>query len=54
MPGSHIPILSPDHIDQIKPDKILVLPWNLLDEIAQLLPGYELFTVIPTLRSRTS
>ena len=54
MPGSHIPILSPEHIDQIKPDKILVLPWNLLDEIAQLLPGYELFTVIPTLRSRTS
>ncbi|MBF0246631.1 MAG: class I SAM-dependent methyltransferase [Alphaproteobacteria bacterium] len=34
LPGSRIPILSPDHIDQAKPDYVLILPWNLRDEIA--------------------
>ena len=53
MPGSHIPILSPEKIEEIKPDKILVLPWNLLDEIAKLLPGYNLYTAIPSLKKRS-
>ena len=33
MPGSHIPILSPEHIIEIKPDYVLILPWNIFDEI---------------------
>ena len=33
MPGSHIPILSPDYIIEAKPDYVLVLPWNIADEI---------------------
>jgi len=37
LPGTHIPIFPPDHIAETKPDYILVLPWNLIDEIcAQL------------------
>jgi hypothetical protein len=37
LPGTHIPILPPEALDQAKPDYILVLPWNLKDEImAQL------------------
>lgn len=35
MPGSHIPILSPDVIESRKPDYLLVLPWNLWDEVTQ-------------------
>lgn len=35
MPGSHIPILSPEYIAAEKPDYILILPWNLADEIQQ-------------------
>lgn len=33
LPGSHIPIHSPERIDQTRPDYILILPWNLRDEI---------------------
>lgn len=37
LPGSRIPILSPDHIDSAKPDYVLILPWNLRAEISQQL-----------------
>lgn len=33
MPGSHIPILSPAELYERKPDLVLILPWNLRDEI---------------------
>lgn len=33
MPGSHIPILDPDAVTRTKPDYLLILPWNLKDEI---------------------
>ncbi len=37
LPGTHIPIFAPERIDQARPDYILVLPWNLKEEImAQL------------------
>jgi ubiquinone/menaquinone biosynthesis C-methylase UbiE len=39
LPGSRIPIVSPAQIDLEKPDYMLVLPWNLLDEITQAFAG---------------
>jgi SAM-dependent methyltransferase len=33
LPGSHLPILSPDAVRQVRPDDLLILPWNLKDEI---------------------
>ena len=33
LPGTHIPILSPDVIRLRKPDYLLVLPWNIKDEV---------------------
>jgi hypothetical protein len=33
MPGSHIPILSPQAIQQAQPDFVLILPWNIADEV---------------------
>jgi hypothetical protein len=33
MPGSHIPILSPDALREQKPDFVLILPWNIADEV---------------------
>jgi SAM-dependent methyltransferase len=37
LPGTHIPIYSPERIRECRPDYILILPWNLKTEIvAQL------------------
>jgi len=33
MPGSHIPILTPDTIAEQKPDFVIILPWNIADEV---------------------
>jgi SAM-dependent methyltransferase len=33
LPGTHIPIFHPDKIKETKPDYIVILPWNLKDEI---------------------
>jgi hypothetical protein len=33
LPGSHVPILAPEAVAQVKPDSVLILPWNLKDEI---------------------
>ncbi len=35
MPGSHIPILSPDALAKILPDFVLILPWNIAPEVVQ-------------------
>ena len=32
-PGTHIPILHPDALREARPDFVLILPWNLKDEI---------------------
>jgi 2-polyprenyl-3-methyl-5-hydroxy-6-metoxy-1,4-benzoquinol methylase len=37
LPGTHLPIYSPDMIKETKPDYVLILPWNLKDEIMQQL-----------------
>jgi SAM-dependent methyltransferase len=33
LPGTHIPILLPDRIKETKPDYVLILPWNIKEEI---------------------
>ena len=33
MPGTHIPIHAPEKIDEMRPDYLLILPWNFKDEI---------------------
>ena len=33
LPGNHIPIYHPDRIRETKPDYVVILPWNLKDEI---------------------
>ena len=37
LPGSHIPIYHPDRIRETKPDYVVILPWNLKDEIVDQL-----------------
>jgi hypothetical protein len=37
LPGTHIPIFPPEEILRTKPDFVLILPWNLKDEIVKQL-----------------
>ena len=33
LPGTHIPVFAPGKITETRPDYVLILPWNLRDEI---------------------
>lgn len=37
LPGTHIPIYAPERLAETKPDYVLVLPWNLRDELSRQL-----------------
>jgi hypothetical protein len=37
LPGTHIPVFHPDRIRETRPDYVLILPWNLKDEIRKQL-----------------
>ncbi len=55
MPGSRIPIVSEEKIRQEKPDYVVILPWNLKDEISSQLDyvrhwGGEFVVAVPELR----
>jgi hypothetical protein len=39
LPGTHIPIHSPERIFETKPDYVLILPWNFKAEIIKQLAG---------------
>jgi hypothetical protein len=53
-PGGHIPILHPRALAEQRPDYVLILPWNIADEVrAQLAPlaaqGTRFVTAVPEL-----
>ncbi len=33
LPGTHIPVYAPEKLSDAKPDYVLILPWNIKDEI---------------------
>jgi SAM-dependent methyltransferase len=49
LPGSHIPVISPEQLASEATDVLLVLPWNLIKEISAEFPSYQLVTAIPVL-----
>jgi len=54
LPGTHIPVFPPEKLAETKPDYILILPWNLRQEISQQLEytrewGAQLVVPIPEL-----
>lgn len=55
LPGSHIPVFAVEKIKETKPDYILILPWNLREEIIQQLDyvkawGGKFVTPIPQVK----
>lgn len=54
MPGSHIPILPPSALPKLRPDFVLILPWNLAEEVRNQLAkvvaqGTRFVTAVPRL-----
>lgn len=54
LPGSHIPIVDESVLKEHRPDYVLILPWNLMDEISEQLTyiaewGGKLVRAVPTL-----
>lgn len=54
MPGSHIPIRSPEALREDPPDDVVILPWNIAEEVqtqlADLVPsGTRFVTAVPEL-----
>jgi SAM-dependent methyltransferase len=52
LPGSHIPVVSPEALAAARPDDVVILPWNLAEEIAtELAPmraaGTRLWVAVP-------
>jgi SAM-dependent methyltransferase len=52
LPGTHIPVRDPETIRQTRPDYVLILPWNLREEIADQMSfirdwGAEFVTPVP-------
>ena len=39
MPGSRIPVLAPEAIFEARPDYVVILPWNLRDEVVSTMAG---------------
>ncbi len=39
LPGVHIPVFAPQRIMQTRPDYVLILPWNLRDEVMAQMSG---------------
>lgn len=58
LPGSRIPIVDPNQLIAAQPDDVLILPWNIKDEVIDQLrstlePGTRMLVAIPQLEVQT-
>lgn len=54
LPGTHIPVVTPQHLIDMRPDFVLILPWNFKEEIMEQLAivrswGGQFLTAIPSI-----
>lgn len=54
LPGSHIPVVRPDEMGERKPDYVVILPWNIAEEVKLQLAslaedGAKFVTFVPQL-----
>ncbi len=55
LPGSHIPIVAPNVLPNLKPDYVVVLPWNIATEVMEsqqplMRTGCRFVTAVPQLK----
>lgn len=55
MPGSHIPIMAPDVLERTAPKYVVILPWNISDEVVKTfhhlrILGTDFVTVVPEVK----
>ena len=55
LPGSHIPVVAPERIAALRPDYLVILPWNLAREVEVQMSGIKAWggrfvTAIPSLK----
>jgi SAM-dependent methyltransferase len=55
LPGSHIPIFPPEKVAETRPDYLLILPWNIRDEVMKQMNhirqwGGKFVVAIPTIQ----
>jgi SAM-dependent methyltransferase len=55
LPGSHIPVLAPEALTERRPDYLIILPWNIAEEVRQqnaalAAEGTQFVTFIPETR----
>jgi SAM-dependent methyltransferase len=43
LPGTHIPVVSPEELMRARPDYVMILPWNLQAEIRRQLDGIKVW-----------
>ena len=58
LPGSRVPIVCPDQLNAMQPDDVLILPWNIKQEVTDQLrqsmrPGTRILVAVPELEVRT-
>ena len=58
LPGTHIPVLGPEHVRETRPDYLLILPWNIKAEIMEQMAfirewGGQFVTAIPSVQVHT-
>ena len=59
IPGTGIPIYSPEKLYETKPDYVLILPWNLAEEICSSMAelsryGTRFFVAVPKIMTLNS
>jgi len=57
MPGSHIPIVAPERLESAKPNFVLILPWNIAEEVMRQNSfitegGGKFVTAVPSVKVR--
>ena len=55
LPGSHIPVRAPEALREVPPDYVVILPWNIRDEVISQMAdlaarGTRFVTAVPEIR----